>query len=238
MTTTVANLEALPRDETGKGAARQLRRDGRVPAVVYGKDMETVMVSVDALAAQHLFESISVDNTIIHLAVDGDADPHQTLVREIQTHPYKNDLIHIDFLRIQEGVMVDVDIPVYLEGTPEGVKSSGGVLDQIINELPVRCIPSKIPESFVIDVSALEVYEAIHVYDLELEEGVEVTIDEDRTICSVTIPKAPVLDEEEAEEEAAEPELIGDDGEPLEGEELEEAEAAAEAEAADDDAEG
>ena len=214
-TATVASLSASSREDTGKGAARQLRREGRVPAVVYGKDMDTVLLSVDALEAQHLFQTISVENTIVHLDVGDGEEPHQTLVREIQTHPYKNDLVHIDFLRIQAGVMVDVEIPVHLEGIPEGVKNSGGVLEQIIHELPVKCIPSKIPEQIVIDVSGLEVYEAIHVYDLDLGEGVEITIDDDRTICSVAIPKAPVLDEEEAEEEAEEPELIGEDGEEL-----------------------
>lgn len=221
MTTTIASLNASPREDTGKGAARQLRRDGRVPAVVYGKDMDTVLLSVDALEAQHLFQTISVENTIVHLDMGGGAEPHQTLVREIQTHPFKNDLVHIDFLRIQEGVLVDVEIPVHLEGTPDGVKNSGGVLEQIIHELPVRCIPSKIPEEIVVDVTGLDVYEAIHVSDLDLGEGVEITIEPDRTICAVAIPKAPVLDEEE-EEEAAEPELIGEDGEELpEGEDAE-----------------
>lgn len=222
MTTTVATLKAAPRDDTGKGAARQLRREGRVPAVVYGKDMDTVLLSLDALEAQHLFQTISVENTIVHLDVDGGDEPHQTLVREIQTHPYKNDLVHVDFLRIQAGVMVDVEIPVHLEGIPEGVKNSGGVLEQVIHELPVKCIPSKIPEEILIDVTGLDVHEAIHVYDLDLGEGVEITIDADRTICAVAIPKAPVLDEEEAEEEAEEPELIGEEGEELpegEGEE-------------------
>lgn len=228
-TTTVATLSATPRHETGKGAARQLRREGRVPAVIYGKDMETVLVSVDALEAQHLFQTISVENTIIHLDVGEGEEPHQTLVREIQTHPWKNDLVHIDFLRIQAGVMVELEIPVELDGVPEGVKNSGGVLDQVVYELPVRCIPSEIPERITIDVRGLDVNEAIHVYDLDLGEGVEITIDPDRTICGVSVPKAPVLDEEEALEELEEPELIG--------EELEEG-VAEEAEGADEGAEG
>lgn len=211
MTTT---LNAAKREGTGKGVARKLRQAGRVPAVLYGKDMEAVHLTVDAKEALHLFQHISVENTIVALAVEGEKEPHQTLVREIQAHPFKNELIHVDFLRVQAGVEVDVEVPVELIGTPVGVKQHGGVLEQIIHELPVRCIPSMIPEVFEVDVSALDVNDAIHVSDLTFGEGVEVTIPLDRTVCSVAIPR--VVETEEPEEEAEdllEPELVGEDGE-------------------------
>lgn len=223
--TITKTLNATKRDGTGKGVARKLRQNGKVPAVVYGKDMDSVHLTVDATEALHLFESISVENTIVQLAVEGEKEPHQTLVREIQAHPFRRELVHIDFLRIQAGVMVDVEIPVHLEGTPVGVKQHGGVLDHIVHELPVRCIPSNIPEQFVIDVSHLDVHDSIHVGDLDLGEGVEATVSADQTICSVSIPKTPTLDAEEAAaEEAAEPELVGE-GE--EGAEAEDGEGAA-----------
>jgi large subunit ribosomal protein L25 len=204
MTNTNA-LGAVKRAESGKGVARKLRASGWVPAVLYGKDMEAISLSVDAHEAGHLFQAISVENTIVELKVKGEKGSFQTLVREIQTHPVRADLIHIDFLRIQKGVMVDVEIPVNLEGIPVGVKMAGGTLEQIVHQLPVRCIPSKIPETLDVDVSELDVGDSLHVSDIAVPEGVEVTIDLDQTVCAVAAPRA---------EEVAEVE----EGELLEGE--------------------
>jgi large subunit ribosomal protein L25 len=184
-----ATLKAQKREGMGKGASRTLRREGRVPAVLYGRDLDTIHLSVDAREAEYLFHAISVDNTIVDLAVDGEKKPYQTLVREIQTHPWKDSLLHIDFLRIQEGVEVDVEIPVELVGVPVGVRLHGGVLEQIVHELEVRCIPSKIPESFELDVSALDLNDSLHVSDLALPEGVEILTSADQTICAVAIPR-------------------------------------------------
>ncbi len=218
---TNAKLNAQMREGRGKGPARRLRQEGRIPAVLYGRELESIHLSVDAHEAERLFSSISVDNTIVDLAIEGEKKPYLTLLREIQTHPWKASLVHIDFLRIQKGVAVEVDVPVRLVGIPAGVKQHGGVLEQIIHDLPVKCIPSKIPESIEVDVSELELNEALHVYDLEVEEGIEIRIPLERTLCSVAIPK--VIEEVVEEEE----ELL--EGELPEGEEpAEDAEAAEE----------
>ncbi len=192
-------LNAQMREGRGKGPARQLRMAGRVPAVLYGRDMEAVHISVDAREAERLFHSISVDNTIVDLQVEGEKDAYRTLVREIQVHPYKASLIHVDFLRIQKGVVVDVEIPVSLVGIPVGVKMSGGVLEQIIHDLPVRCIPSKIPEVIEIDVTGLDIGDSLHISDITFGEGVEVTVAQELTICGVAVPKAEEVPEEEEE---------------------------------------
>jgi large subunit ribosomal protein L25 len=203
-----STLNAEKRDGTGKGVARKLREAGRVPAVIYGRELDTMHLSLDAHEAELLFRSISVDNTIVELNVKGEKGSFQTLIREIQSHPFKPLLIHVDFLRIQKGVAVDVDVPIHLIGIPLGVKNSGGVLEQIMNELPVKCVPSKIPESIDIDVSHLDINESFHVYDLDFEEGVVVTVDEKRTICAVAIPK--IIEEAVPEEELLEGELPED----------------------------
>ncbi|MDX1646340.1 MAG: 50S ribosomal protein L25/general stress protein Ctc [Longimicrobiales bacterium] len=231
MTATTATLTAEAREGTGKGAARKLRQNGKIPAVVYGRDADTLHLTLDTLEAEHLFRRISVDNTIVELALDGEKEPIQTLVREIQTHPWKANLLHVDFYRIEAGVAVDVDVPVHLVGTPVGVKMGGGVLEQVIHDLPIRCIPSKIPEVIEVDVTEMDVNDVLHIYDLEFEEGVEVTIPGERTICSVSIPRA--LDEIlEAEEEALEEaEALEEGEEPVEGEEPAEGEEAPDAEA-------
>jgi large subunit ribosomal protein L25 len=206
-----ATLKAKKRDGSGKGAARTLRREGRVPAVLYGRELEAVHLSVDAHEAERLFHSISVDNTIVDLAVEGEKKPYLTLVREIQTHPWRPQLLHVDFLRIQEGVAVDLDVPIKLLGVPAGVRLGGGVLEQMIHDLPIRCEPSKIPESIELDVSNMEVNASLRVADLVLPEGVEVRVPGDRTVCSVAIPKiveevvtaVPTLEGAEAAEGAA-----------------------------------
>ncbi len=182
-------LKAQKREGTGKGVARKLRQEGRIPAVLYGRELGTMHLSLDTHEAENLFHSISTENTIVGLKVEGVGELFQTLVREIQSHPFKSSLIHVDFLRIQAGVAVDVEVPLRLVGDPIGVKNSGGVLEQVMNELPVKCIPSKIPE----------LNESLHVYDLELEEGINITVDEGRTICAVAIPK--VVEEAVVEED-------------------------------------
>jgi len=177
-------LKAQKREGRGKGVARKLRQEGRVPAVLYGRELGTMHLSLNAHEAETLFHSISTENT---------------LVREIQSHPFKSFLIHVDFLRIQAGVAVDVEVPLRLIGDPIGVKNSAGVLEQVLNELPVKCIPSKIPELIEVDVSELDINDSLHVYDLELEEGINITIDEGQTICAVAIPK--VVEEAVVEED-------------------------------------
>ncbi len=201
-------LKAQKREGTGKGVARKLRQEGRVPAVLYGRELGTMHLSLDTHEAENLFHSISTENTIVGLKVEGVGELFQTLVREIQSHPFKSSLIHVDFLRIQAGVAVDVEVPLHLIGDPIGVKNSGGVLEQVLNELPVKCIPSKIPKLIEVDVSELDINQSLHVYDLELEEGINITVDEGRTICAVAIPK--VVEEAVVEEDEL---LEGDEGE-------------------------
>ncbi|MFC1574962.1 50S ribosomal protein L25 [Gemmatimonadota bacterium] len=223
MTKKTAELKAQIRTETGKEVARQLRAQGRLPAVLYGKELEAIGLSLDMKEVEYLFHRIAVENTIVELYVEGEKEPYQTLIREIQSLPHKPGLLHVDFLRIQKGVAVEVDIPVHLEGVPTGVRDSGGMLEQSINELRVKCIPSLIPETVSIDVSAMVVGDSIHVSDVDLGEGVDILIDAERTICSVHIPKVV-----EVEVELTEEELLA----------AEEAEAAAAAEGEGEGAEG
>lgn len=205
-----AELSATRREETGKGAARRLRASGRVPGVVYSGTMETIPISVDAGEAEYLFRSISVENTLVDLKLESEDEPYRTLVREIQAHPHKAELIHVDFYVITEGQTIEVQIPIHLNGTPEGVRESGGVLEQIVHDLPVKCVPAKIPESIEIDVTDVGMNEAIHVSDVDLGEDVEILLDPERTICTVVAPKVLVVEAEEEEEEL-EVELISEE---------------------------
>ncbi len=206
-------LKAQPRAETGKAAARKLRSVGRIPAVIYGKEMDSRGLSLDLQETEYLFQRIAVENTILDLEIEGDDEPVQTLIRDIQAYPHKPGLLHVDFLRIQKGVAVEVDIPVILEGIPVGVRESGGILEQIINELRVKCIPSKIPENYTLDVIDMEVGDSFHVSDIQVEDDVDILAELDRTICSVQVPKVIEVEVEEDEEGLEEGEELDPDAE-------------------------
>ncbi|MEX0843395.1 MAG: 50S ribosomal protein L25 [Gemmatimonadota bacterium] len=211
------SLKVERRDGTGKGVARKLRAAGKLPAVVYGGDAGSIAVSLDAHDTEVLFRSISVENTIVNLDVQGEAAPVPSLIRDIQTHPFRPIILHVDFLRVQTGVEVELDVRVELEGTPTGVKDQGGVLEQTVYMLPIRCVPALIPDHVIYDVSGLEIGDSVHVGELSLPEGVTVLLDQERTVCSVQHPsRAEVEDDEEEDDE--EPELVGAEEEDAEAE--------------------
>ena len=208
---TQVTLSAEPREGVRKGANRKLRATGRVPAVLYGKDHEPTLLSVDAREAERLFQQISVENTIIELKVKGDSSKIQALVREVQVGAVRPDLVHIDFYKVQAGVKLEVEVPVELVGIPNGVRQDGGVLEQVVHEVPVRCLPDQIPESISIDVTALGIDDSLHVSDLRVAEGVEILMDPERTLCVVHLPRA--AEEAAAPGEAPVTEVIGEKAE-------------------------
>jgi large subunit ribosomal protein L25 len=207
-------LTAKRRQETGKGVARRLRAAGQVPAVLYGKDQETVSLTLDTREALHLFQSISVENTIVNVRIDDDKEELETLVREIQMHPFRPDIVHVDFYCIERGVTLEVDIPVNYVGTPQGVRD-GGILEVILHEFRVKCIPSKIPEKIDVDITALDIGDSIHASEISMDEDVELVTDPGQTVCLVSAPRA----EEEVVEEGEEG-VKGEEG--VEGEDTEE----------------
>ena len=204
MSVAQASLQAERRDETGKGVARRLRRAGRIPAVVYGKGMEPVPLSLDEQEAVQLFESIPVENTVLQLSIGG-AGAMRALVREIQTHPYRPDILHVDLMRVRKGIAVEVDIPLVFVGTAAGTLV-GGRLDVVAHDTHVRCTPSRIPESIEMDVSGLEIGDSLRIADITLDRDIELLSSPDTVICHVAVIRGG---EEEAEEEEELGEEIG-----------------------------
>jgi large subunit ribosomal protein L25 len=202
-----ANLSATPRTESGKGVARKLRAQHRIPGVLYGHHREPQPLVLDARELDRLIEHFATETTVVELALDGQSV--RTLIREVQRHPYKRQVLHVDFQALVAGEKVTVDIPIVLVGIPAGVRVGGGVLDQVLRELTVEVDPSEIPNHIDVDVSALELAESVHVSDLVLPAGVTVLDDSDATVCVVGTPR--VVEEEapaEVEATGAEPELI------------------------------
>lgn len=204
-----ANLTAQKRTQAGKGAARKLRSAQQIPGIIYGHNREPQPLALDARELERLLERVSAETTVVELDIEG--TPARTLIREIQRHPYKRQILHIDFQELVAGEKVTVDVPLVLTGTAAGVRVSGGVLDQIMREVTVEVDPAGIPNHIDVDVSALELNDSIHVRDLQLPAGVEVLDDDDATICVVVPPRVEAeaaATTEAAEPTSAEPELI------------------------------
>jgi large subunit ribosomal protein L25 len=202
---TKATLKAQPRQEKGKSATRKMRAAGRIPAIVYGHGDETRMVSVDAHELDLLFARIHYENTVIEVDIEGERGPVKALVREVQSHPVRPQLLHVDFQQLHAGEAINVMVPIRLLGTAAGVRA-GGVLMHTETELDLRCMPDNIPEFIDVEVSHLEIGDSIHLRDIALPAGTETTVDADRTICSLAPPAVSAQAAEDVEvEEAAEP---------------------------------
>ena len=206
---TQATINAAPRTGGGKGAARALRRDGKIPAVLYGRGREAEAIVVDNTALTRLLTQIAAATTIVEVAVEGRA-PVQALIREIQRNPVRPaDIIHLDLYLVQAGQKVTIEVPVRLTGVPDGVKNFGGVLDQILHDMSIRVLPADIPEHIDVDVSALAIGQSIHISDLQEQNKYEIMNEESQTICTVVAPRAEEVVAPVAEEVApVEPELI------------------------------
>ena len=204
MTNESVRLTARARTTSGKGAARQLRRSGELPAVVYGRRDETESLALDTHELTRLLSRIHAATTVIDLEIDG-SKPRPVLIREIQRHPYRPQLLHVDFFEIRADVKIRVQVPVHLVETPAGVEM-GGMLQFLRHELEVECLPNEIPSGFEVDVSALEIGDSLHVSDVDAG-GVAILEDEAVTICTV-VP--PALEEEEEVHEELDEEVEGE----------------------------
>jgi large subunit ribosomal protein L25 len=205
-----ATLSAELRNDRGKGVARKLRAAGRVPGVVYGHGREPQSLSLVARDLDKLLSQIAAGSTVIELTL-GRATT-KTLIREIQRHPFKKQILHIDFMELVAGEKVIVDIPLVFVGIPEGVRLSGALLEQIVHSIEVNVDPSNIPNHLDVDVTNLAMGHSLHVRDIPRPEGLEVLTDEDTTICAVIAPRAVLEETPAAEGDATaavgEPELI------------------------------
>lgn len=202
-----ATLSATPRSDVGKGAARKIRAAARIPGVVYGHHREPQPLTIETREFEKLLERTAGETTIIELSLDGQT--LRTLIREVQRHPFKRQILHVDFQELVAGERVTVELPIRLVGTAEGVRNSGGILDQIMHSLSVEVDPSNIPNHLDVDVSALGLNDSIHVRDLRLPEGVQALADEDATVCVVSAPRVhEETPAEGTEAVAGEPELI------------------------------
>ena len=202
-----------------------MRAAGKIPAIIYGHGRAPQSLELDGHTFTRLLEKISYLTTVIELTVDGTMA--RTLIRELQRHPVKRDILHVDFQELVAGEKVTIRVPLKFVGTPEGVRTGGGILDETVRELHISVDPAEIPNHIDIDVSHLQVGKSLHVRDVKAPAGVTILDDPAGTICVCMIPKevaTPTPEEAAAAGAApAEPELIrkpkAEDEEGAEGEE-------------------
>ena len=177
-------VECQKRPEGTKTKA--LRREGLIPAVLYGhKGTESVSLTIDVKTAQQLLKYASINNTIIDLNVPDISWNGKTIIREVQSHPYKPLLYHLSFFSVEAHGSIDVEVSLNFVGEPVGVKIDGGILEPIVTELGIRCKPDRIPESLDIDVSKLHIGESLQLKQITLPEGVEAVGEADLVLVSV-----------------------------------------------------
>ena len=214
-----AKLEVQQRNTFGKQSARDLRKEGGVPAVLYGRAQDTVSIQIDARSFRQFLRTYG-ENVIINMEI-GNGNTETVIIKEIQRHPVeKQKLIHADFIRISLDEPVTSAVPVVLEGTPEGIQE-GGVLEFPLRQITIHCLPMQMPTDISIDVSGLDIGDSIHVSDLSLDEDLEILDDLERTIATVSQPRVQLEEETteaedgegeeaeaDAEEQPTEPEII------------------------------
>jgi large subunit ribosomal protein L25 len=206
------SLSAITRSAVGKNAVKKIRRGDLVPAVLYGRARDPLALSVGRKAL--LGALASGRNVLIDLKVasNGQELSNTVMITEVQRDHLRREILHVDLHQISMTERLEVDVPVMLAGTAEGVASAGGVLEQHLREVTVWCLPSQIPDRLTVNVTALKVGDSLHVRDLVVAEGVEILTPPEEVLASVVAPR-----EEEAEapaaaaegEAAAQPELVG-----------------------------
>jgi large subunit ribosomal protein L25 len=214
-------VNASRRTDFGKNASRRLRRSGGIPATVYGQGKEAASLTVDPKVIWGILHSHAGQNTIFELAVD-QGDTSHALIKDFQRDPVKGNLLHVDLLRIDMTHKLTLRVPVEISGTPVGVKVGGGLLDIVLREIEIKCLPTDIPEHILVDVSNVDLNQAFRVNELKLSDKIEVLSDPDSVIVTVSpirVQEEPV--EAPAAVETAEPEVIKKGKAAAEGEEEE-----------------
>ena len=181
-----ATLTAEPRTVHGTGEMRRLRRAGRTPAVIYGHGREPAALTVSSFELGRLLESIVPASTIVDLTVGESV--HKTLIREVQRHPLRPGIVHVDFYEVRADEKITLDVPVHLVGIPDGVRNQGGTLDQVLRTVEIEVLPAEIPERVELDVTLLTIGKALAVSALVIPNA-RILTDVSLTVCTVVAPR-------------------------------------------------
>lgn len=198
-------LKAETRARSGSGVLKQLRREGLLPSVIYGKDFENINLKIDAKTFRDILAKSSSDSIVVNLEIDG-KESRMAFLKDVQYDALTGTALHADFRAIDAKTTITASIPVVLHGTAAGVKA-GGVVDQQVHSIEITCLPGDLPESIEIDIESLELGDSIHVGQTKLPSGVTSTLNEEVVIVTIGKPAAAISEEAaagESEEAAAE----------------------------------
>lgn len=182
-------LSATRRTGTGRSAVRKIKAEGAVPAIVYGGKTDSEPLQVAKRDISLLLSHAAGENILVELEIEGEKSGRLALVQEVQHSPLGGDILHVDFHAVSMDEMIDADVPLEPIGIPEGVKTFGGLLEQALRSLEIECLPRDLPDVITVDVSRLNIGDAIHVRELPLPEGVTTRVPADLTAFSVLAPK-------------------------------------------------
>ncbi len=197
-------LKANIRKQTGNGPARALRRDGKMPAVIYGPDTEPILLALNISDLELCLKNQNLNQLLFNLAIeDGKTKSKSVMIKELQVHPVTRKYLHVDLYEIDMNRKIKVPVQVVVKGKSKGVEL-GGVLQIIRRELDVLCFPREIPEAIEIDITDLDTGDSVHVNDIPLEGDIEIAADVNFTVLTILSPKIAEVEEEEVEEEAEE----------------------------------
>ncbi|MDH3500666.1 MAG: 50S ribosomal protein L25 [Acidimicrobiia bacterium] len=183
---------------TGSRPARRLRREGLVPATLYGKDSSAVNLAVESRELRRALTTDAGFNAILNIDVDGAS--HTALAREVQRHPVRGEIIHVDFVKILLTDTVEAEVSIEFVGEPIGVREDGGIVETVTTSVTLKAVVTNIPDSIELDISELHIGDSLKLVDLPVIEGVEYVDDDDLTLVNVSVPAAILAEEEEAEE--------------------------------------
>ncbi len=201
----ILELKAEKRQSTGKGESRSLRREGKIPAVLYGPDTQPVYFSINEHEFITLLKNAQSSQQLIKIDT-GDGEQQAAMIKELQTKPVTEEILHIDFYKVDMNRKIRVRVPIIVKGKSIGVEL-GGLLQIVRRKLEVLCLPLEIPESIEIDITDLNVGDSVHVEDISLQDDIEIQADVNFTVITVLAPKKEeVVEEEEEEEEGLEEE--------------------------------
>ena len=198
-------LAAAIREEKGKQAAKRLRRENKIPAIFYGPGASSLMLTVDSHQLDMIMKKTSGENVIIGLQIESDkgTDSRTVIIKELHSDPVKRNYLHADFYEISMDKELTVDIGLHFINTPKGVVN-GGMLQPIRREITVSCLPDKLVEFIQVDVSGLDIGEALHIREITLPDGIKSALDPDLPVVTVVAPSAaaaePAAGEKKAEE--------------------------------------
>ena len=204
-------LKARPRTELGTQAVKRLRAAGKVPAIIYGRSISPQPLEVDAVELEEVLHHSVSENVLVYVKVEGEPDSRLAIIKEVQHHPIKGKILHVDFQQVAEEEKVTITVPVEAVGEAAGVKA-GGILEHVLFQLEVRAKPKDLPEIIHVDVSNLGLGETLHVRDIQPPPGVEILTDPEVPVITIVKPAVSEEGEEavaEAQvEETEEPEVI------------------------------